>query len=80
MSGAQLRRSLGLVDATALVIGCVIGAGIFRSAASIARHLDSPALVMAVWAAGGFISFCGALCYAELGAAYPKTGGDYIYL
>ena len=75
-----LRRSLHLPDATALVIGCVIGAGIFRTAASIARHLQHPWLVMAVWAAGGLISFCGALCYAELGAAYPKTGGDYVYI
>ena len=73
-----LRRSLHLPDATALVIGCVIGAGIFRTAASISKHLHEPWLVMAVWAAGGFISFCGALCYAELGAAYPKTGGDYV--
>jgi len=75
-----LRRSLHLPDATALVVGCVIGAGIFRTAASIARYLHEPWLVMAVWAAGGFISFCGALCYAELGAAYPKTGGDFVYI
>lgn len=75
-----LRRSLHLPDATALVIGCVIGAGIFRTAASISKHLHEPWLVMAVWVAGGFISFCGALCYAELGAAYPKTGGDYVYI
>ncbi len=75
-----LRRSLHLPDATALVIGCVIGAGIFRTAASISKYLHEPWLVMAVWVAGGFISFCGALCYAELGAAYPKTGGDYVYI
>ena len=75
-----LRRSLHLPDATALVIGCVIGAGIFRTAASISKQLHHPWLVMAVWAAGGFISFCGALCYAELGAAYPKTGGDFVYI
>jgi len=76
----SLRKSLHLLDAAALVVGCVVGAGIFRTAASIAGHLQTPALVMAVWAAGGAISFCGALCYAELGAAYPKTGGDYVYL
>ncbi len=68
------------MDATALVVGCTIGVGIFRSAASIATHLQSPGLVMLVWAAGGLISFCGALCYAELAAAYPKAGGDYVYL
>ncbi len=62
------------------MIGCVIGAGIFRTAASIAKHLQNPWLVMGAWVAGGFISFCGALCYAELGAAYPKTGGDYVYI
>ncbi|MBI1953853.1 MAG: amino acid permease [Candidatus Omnitrophica bacterium] len=76
----QLRRSLGAMDATALVVGCVIGAGIFRTAASIAGYLHSPGQIMAVWLAGGIISFCGALCYAELGAAYPKTGGDFVYL
>lgn len=76
----SLRKSLHLLDAAALVVGCVVGAGIFRTAASIAGHLQTPALVMAVWVAGGVISFCGALCYAELGAAYPKTGGDYVYL
>ncbi len=79
-AGPSLRRSLGLWDATALVVGCVIGAGIFRTAGSIAAHLHSPGLFMAVWLAGGVISFAGALCYAELGAAYPKTGGDYVYL
>ncbi len=76
----SLRRSLGLFDSTALVIGCVIGAGIFRAAASVASKLQTPGLVMAVWLAGGIISFCGALCYAELGAAYPRAGGDYVYL
>lgn len=77
---SSLRRSLGLLDATALVVGCVIGAGIFRTAASIAKHLHTPALVITVWVLGGVVSFCGALCYAELGASYPKTGGDYVYL
>ena len=71
---------MGLMDATALVVGSVIGAGIFRMAASISTQIHTPGLFMAVWLAGGLISFCGALCYAELGAAYPKTGGDYVYI
>lgn len=79
-SGGALRRSLGLWDAMALVIGCVIGAGIFRMPASVAGQLQAPGLILAVWLVGGFVSFCGALCYAELGAAYPGTGGDYLYL
>lgn len=78
--GSGLRRSLGLWDATALVIGCVIGSGIFRMPAFVAGELHTPGLVMSVWLAGGLVSFCGALCYAELGAAYPGTGGDYLYL
>ncbi len=79
-TGPGLKRALGLADATALVVGCTIGAGIFRMAAPIAGHLHTAGLVMAIWVIGGFVSFCGALCYAELGAAYPKTGGDYIYI
>lgn len=75
-----LRRVLGLGDATALVIGCIIGAGIFRVAAPVATHLPSPGLILLVWVLGGVLSFCGALCYAELGAAYPKAGGDYVYV
>ncbi len=75
-----LRRTMRLPDATALVIGCIIGAGIFRMAAPVATHVTYPGLVMLVWIAGGLLSFCGALCYAELGAAMPKTGGDYVYL
>lgn len=75
-----LRASLRLRDATAIVVGCVIGVGIFRAAAPVAELLHSPALVMLVWLAGGILSFCGALCFAELAAAYPKAGGDYVYL
>ncbi|MBI3332702.1 MAG: amino acid permease [Candidatus Omnitrophica bacterium] len=79
-TAGTLKRSLTLTDATALVVGCTIGAGIFRMAAPIAGRIHQVGLVMAVWVIGGITSFCGALCYAELAAAYPKTGGDYIYL
>ncbi len=79
-NNGQLKRSLGLVDATSLVISCVIGVGIFRTAASVAAHAQAPWVVLLAWVVGGALSFLGALCYAELGAAYPQAGGDYIYL
>ncbi|MBI4971575.1 MAG: amino acid permease, partial [Candidatus Omnitrophica bacterium] len=76
----HLKRDMKLFDATALVIGCIIGAGILRVASPVAAALQSPALVLPAWIIGGLISLCGALCYAELGAAFPKSGGDYVYL
>ena len=78
--GPALIRSLGLFDATMLVIGCIVGVGIFRTASSIAGQLQSPLLILALWAFGGFLSLCGALCYAELSAMFPASGGDYIYI
>lgn len=73
-------RELNLFDASLLVIGCIIGAGIFRTPASIAAALDAPFLILLLWGIGGVLSLFGALCYAELAASFPKTGGDYIYL
>lgn len=80
MAQPTLARELRLVDAVALVVGCIIGAGIFRTAASVAGVLATPGLVLLIWAIGGLLSLCGALCYAELASAYPSTGGDYVYL
>lgn len=75
-----LVRSLRLSDATMLVIGCIVGVGIFRAASSIAGHVASPALTLVLWTAGGVVSLFGALCYAELAAMYPASGGDYVYI
>src|SRR3989338_7238696 len=77
---SSLVRSLGLGDATMLVIGCIVGVGIFRTASSIAAHLNSPLLILALWVFCGLLSLCGALCYAELAAMFPASGGDYIYI
>jgi len=63
-----------------LVIGCIVGVGIFRTASSIAGQLQSPTLILALWAAGGLLSLCGALCYAEMAAMFPASGGDYVYI
>ena len=62
------------------MIGIVIGVGIFRVPAEVARYLQSPLAILGVWAAGGVISLLGAVCYAELAAAFPRTGGDYVFL
>jgi APA family basic amino acid/polyamine antiporter len=69
-----------MVDATAVVIGIVIGSGIFVLPNVIARALPSPAAILAAWVISGILSFFGALAYAELGAMMPQTGGQYVYL
>ena len=76
----SFRRALGLFDATMVVIGGIIGAGIFLTPGQVATRLDSPALVLAAWGAGGLIAMAGAFSYAELGALFPKAGGQYVYL
>lgn len=76
----QLQKTIGLWSATSLVIGSVIGAGIFMRPATMAGQLGNPVLLMAVWIVGGGISLFGAMIYAELGAMYPETGGPYVYL
>src|SRR5262249_24154898 len=77
---SDLVRGLGLWSATAIVIGDTIGTGIFLVASDMARAVGSAALVFAAWILGGFIVLLGAFCYAELGAAFPKAGGPYVYL
>lgn len=77
---AELPRTLGLLDALSIVIGIVIGAGIFLVPNLVARELQSPAWILAVWAFAGVISFFGALACAELGTTFPATGGQYVFL
>ena len=73
--GTGFLRRLGLLDTTFLVIGAVVGSGIFMTPGLIAAGLPSPGLLLAVWLAGGLITLCGALSFAELGAMYPQAGG-----
>lgn len=77
---AQLQKTIGLWSATSLVIGSIIGAGIFMRPATMAGQLGSPTLLLTVWVVGGAVSLIGAMIYAELGAMYPETGGPYLYL
>ncbi|MCU1262290.1 MAG: amino acid permease-associated region [Bryobacterales bacterium] len=75
-----LPRELGLLDAIFIVIGIVIGSGIFLLPNLIARSIPSAAAIIAVWFGAGVLSFFGALAYAELGAMLPATGGQYVFL
>ncbi len=76
----HFKRALGLVDATAIVVGSMIGSGIFIVSAETARHVGSPGLLLLCWALAGALTIMGALCYAELAAMYPKAGGQYVFL
>jgi basic amino acid/polyamine antiporter, APA family len=77
---AELVRGLGLWSAIAVVIGDTIGSGIFLVTSDMARAVGSQARVFAAWMIGGLVVLFGAFCYAELGAAFPKAGGPYVYL
>ena len=74
------KRALGRFDATMIVIGGIIGSGIFINPYIVAQRLDSSALVLGAWIAGGAIALAGALSYAELGSVFPRVGGQYAYL
>lgn len=76
----SFRRALGPFDATMVVIGGIIGAGIFITPYIVAQRLDTPLLVLGAWAAGGAIALAGAFSYAELGAIFSSAGGQYVYL
>src|SRR5579859_2278633 len=80
--GAQpsLLRELGVSHAVAIVVGTIIGSGIFRVPGLMVSELGSAKLVYLVWIVGGVLSFAGALTYAELGALMPQAGGEYIYV
>src|SRR5688572_4885306 len=71
---------LRLWDAVSIIIGIVIGAGIYETAPFVLANVKSPAHALGVWALGGVLSLIGAACYAELASAYPRSGGDYVYL
>ena len=75
-----LSREIGPVSATALVIANMVGTGIFMTSGFIIGEVKDPVILLLCWLAGGVFSFCGALCYAELGAAFPRAGGEYVFL
>src|SRR6266478_1974426 len=77
---AKPRRQLGLFDATMIVMGGIVGAGIFANPSEVAHRVHTPFLILGVWVLGGFIAMCGAFIWAELATRLPATGGQYLYL
>jgi basic amino acid/polyamine antiporter, APA family len=80
LSPSALRRAIALPEATALVVGIIIGASVFVQASEITALVVSPWRVALVWIAAGLLTLCGALVCAELASAYPRTGGVYVFL
>ncbi len=74
------KRQLTLFDSTCIIVGIIIGAGIYETTPGIAACAPSAGWLIGFWVLGGVISLMGALCYAELATAYPREGGDYVYL
>jgi APA family basic amino acid/polyamine antiporter len=79
-AAGDLRRTLGVPSAALLVVGGIIGSGIFFTPAEVARALPNGGWIFAVWALGGLLALAGALTYAELGAMLPDAGGPYVYI
>src|SRR6266849_1300384 len=75
-----IQARLSLWDAVSIIIGIVIGAGIYETPPLIFKNVHGPWEGLGVWALGGLLSLVGALCYAKLATTYPRSGGDYVYL
>ena len=73
-------RHLSVIDAICVIVGIVVGAGIYRAPSVVAACTGGAPLMIFTWLLGGFLCLCGALCYGELGAAMPEAGGEYIFL
>jgi len=74
------RQTLSITDAVAIIVGLIVGAGIFGTPSIVAGAVGSESLLVAAWIAGGIFSIIGALCYAELATAFPSAGGEYHFL
>ncbi len=74
------QRQFSLFDTISIIVGIVIGAGIFQTPGIIAGSVTSPSMLLGVWLAGGLLALCGAFCYTELTTRRPRTGGDYVFL
>src|SRR5881409_2681557 len=80
LEASKPRRQLGLFDATMIVMGGIVGAGIFAHPSEVAHRVHTPFLILGVWVRGGCIAMCGAFIWAELATRLPAAGGQYVYL
>jgi APA family basic amino acid/polyamine antiporter len=80
LNGNGLSREIGLFSATVLVIANMVGTGIFTTSGFIMAELGDPRALLLCWLCGGIFALCGALCYGELGARFPRSGGEYVFL
>ena len=79
-SSPGIAPHLGLWDAVSIIVGIVVGTTIFRCTATVFDNAGGPWTALAIWLVGGLLTWCGAVCYAELATTYPRDGGDYEYL
>src|SRR4030065_2164121 len=80
MNGTSVKRKVGAFDAAMIVSGAIIGSGIFINSAESAKFLQTSSQLLLVWMLGGVIAFLGGLAFAQLGAMFPQTGGQVVYL
>ncbi|MHC5118390.1 MAG: amino acid permease, partial [Planctomycetota bacterium] len=80
MNTPQPKKTLSVFDSVCIIVGIIIGAGIYETAPLVAGSMGSGTGTLAIWLLGGLIALAGALNYSELATTYPRQGGDYVYL
>src|SRR5437667_8404954 len=75
-----IQTRLGLLDTASIIVGIIIGVGIFKTPAEVFEYASGPWAALAIWGFAGLLSLIGAFCFAELASTYPRSGGEYVYL